>query len=99
MSAQCVTSHRRSLTLRARCRWKYAHEVSLLRRFGFMVDRLGDQNAKARRLTSGRKKVFNMYDVPLFRQAVALVFFWSLLIGIIFGAYEPVRNHRRGKSK
>ncbi len=38
------------------------HEVSLLPRFGFVVDRSAHQNAKDRRLTSRRKTVFNMYD-------------------------------------
>jgi hypothetical protein len=44
-----------------------------------------------------RKKMFNMYDgYHFFGMHMLWWFFWIVFIGVIFGAYEPVRRNRRG---
>jgi hypothetical protein len=41
--------------------------------------------------------MFNMYDgYHFFGMHMLWWFFWILFIGVIFGAYEPVRRNRRG---
>jgi hypothetical protein len=43
------------------------------------------------------KKMFNMYDgYHFFGMHMLWWFFWIVFIGVIFGAYEPVRRNRRG---